>query len=375
MGLGSMVSLSVGFDHNSPILQIFGEGAFFEREFYGVQENIRLYKEEVTKALMDNVHGKLFNASMLLHDTPSSCFLDGVAEDAVDFERQLAMTGLKGRGASMRMAWSYTRAIEKLSTLTPSIDWALLFNEILPVDTNSTVLIRRPPSWMLKELENLLQSTSPRKLQHFLIWLVIRHVSETFMHERWSPDFPQIRRKHCVDVVNWALGHMAGYYLVQQTVERGSLDIVKDMSDSVQKTLTEDLSNAAMLNGSTAEEAIKKISSTLVHVGYATHLQSSESLQEFYKDYDVDPTDYFGNILRSQARIQARSYESLKYRARNLEPYVLPQSLGALCYIHMGANRIFLPAGIMQAPRFYAQGPEYINFGTIGYTVGHELTV
>ncbi|KAF9291217.1 Neprilysin-4 [Mortierella alpina] len=342
MGLGSIISLSVGFYRNDPVLQIFGEGPFFSTAFYGNDTNV-----------------------------PASCLLDDVARDAVDFETQLAEIGLKGRDSSMTKFYSHKKAIGKLSALTPSIDWALALDQILPDGTNRTISIALPSSKTLQDLERLLKSTSPKILQNFMIWLVIRQVSTLFRHEEWSS--PQSRRKHCVNVVNWCLGHIAGHYFVQQTLERGSLDIVKDMAMDIQKGFQENLSNSTMLNGSTAGEAIRKAASVLTDVGYATNLQSSESLQQFYKDYDVDPSDYFGNLLRSQARIKARSYDSLKHQVRNLEQYVLPQSLGAFYYMHMGANRIYIPAGVIQHPRFHAQGPEYINLGTIGYTLGHEL--
>ncbi|KAF9939407.1 hypothetical protein BGZ67_009532 [Mortierella alpina] len=373
MGLGSIVSFSVGFNHNNPVLQILGGGPYFEKEHYSSDDTIRLYKDLVTKALMDTLHGTL-NASTHLHEAPESCFMDKVASDAVDFERQLAMIGLNGRGSSTTKFYSQRQAIEKLSALTPSIDWALALDQILPVGTNSTIYITLPPSQILHDFENLLQLTSPRQLQHFLIWLVIRQVSLSFSHENMS--VPLRRGLHCAEVVNWCLGHMAGHYYAQQTLERGSLDIVKDMAESVRLGLQDDLSNSTvLLNGSTVAEAIKKVAMTLIHVGNATNLQSSESLQDFYKDYDVDMMDYFGNLLRCQARIQARSYESLRHQTRNLEQDVSPQSLSAFYYTHKGANRIFIPAGMMQHPRFYAQGPEYVNFGVMGQTLGHEFAV
>ncbi|KAG9327639.1 hypothetical protein KVV02_006343 [Mortierella alpina] len=349
MGLGSIVSFLVGFNHNNPVLQIFGGGPYFEKEHYSRDDTIRLYKNLVTKALMDTLHGTL-NASILLHEAQESCFMDKVASDAVDFERQLAMIGLNGRGSSTTKFYSHRQAIEKLSVLTPSIDWALALDQILPVGTNSIIDITLLPSQILHDFENLLQLTSPRQLQHFLIWLVIRQVSLSFSHENML--VPHRRGLHCAEVVNWCLSHMAGHYYAQQTLERGSLDIVKDMAESVRLVLQDDLSNSTVLNGSTVAEAIKK---------------------DFYKDYDVDMMDYFGNLLRCQARIQARSYESLRHQARNLEQDVSPQSLSAFHYTHKGANHIFIPAGMMQHPRFYAQGPEYVNFGVMCQTQGHEF--
>ncbi|KAF9949658.1 Neprilysin-4 [Mortierella alpina] len=332
MGFDSLISFSVGKNPNDSFkttLQIFGAGPFFPNAFYGVNEKIRSYEEEVTKALMDNVHGKLFNASILLQEVPASCLMDEAARDAVDFERRLAEIGLSDRGSSTTKFYSHEQAVGKLSLLTPSIDWALALDQILPAGTGSNVSITLPRSRVLQDLEDLLQSTPPRKLQNFLSWLVMREVMRLFS-------------------------------------QRGSLDIVKDMAGSVRMALQEGLTNSTMLRGSTAEEAIRKVASVLIHVGYATNLQSPESLQEFYKNYVVNLADYFGNLLRCQAGIQERSYESLKDQARSLEPFVLPQSVGAGYYIQSYAYHVLIPAGVMQHPMFYAQGPDMPSPEEIG---------
>ncbi|KAF9965205.1 hypothetical protein BGZ70_005247 [Mortierella alpina] len=146
LGPGSIVSFAAGFADSDPVLQIFGDGPFFTKAFYSVDEKVRLYEEEVTKALMDIVHGTLFNASILLPEAPTSCFLNEVGKDAVDLERRLALIRPNGRKSSTTKLYLHKQAIGKLSALTPSIDWALALGQILPVGTNSTVSIALPPS-------------------------------------------------------------------------------------------------------------------------------------------------------------------------------------------------------------------------------------
>ena len=38
------------------------------------------------------------------------------------------------------------------------------------------------------------------------------------------------------------------------------------------------------------------------------------------------------------------------------------------------SNQIYVPAGILQSPTFSTDHPAYINYGAIGFIIGHELT-
>ncbi|KAF9949659.1 Neprilysin-4 [Mortierella alpina] len=370
MAFDSLISFSIGMDPSAPpkpVLHIFA-GPSFSYLFYGANESIHSYEEDVMNALTDIVQGTSFNASTRLHEVPASCLMEEVARDAVDFERRLAEIGLNDRGSNLTEFYSHKQAVEKLSLLTPSIDWALALDQILPAGASSNVSITLPRSRVLQDLEDLLQSTPPRKLQNFLIWLVIRPVLANPSLE--EPFTAEERLRSCVYVVNSCLGHMAGYYFTQQTLEDGSQDIIVDMANSIRKALQAELASSTWLNSSTAEEAIKKINSTLIRVGYTTNLQSSESIQDYYKDYRVDPEDYLGNMLRCMAMKRARNYERLKNQSRDLDYGVLAQTLSAFSYV--AENRIVIPAGVMQHI-FNAQGPEYVNLGTMGFTLGHEL--
>ncbi|CAG2181324.1 unnamed protein product, partial [Oppiella nova] len=43
-------------------------------------------------------------------------------------------------------------------------------------------------------------------------------------------------------------------------------------------------------------------------------------------------------------------------------------------YHHFTSNSIIIPATILKSPVFYSKGPAAINYGAIGWLIGHELT-
>ena len=118
------------------------------------------------------------------------------------------------------------------------------------------------------------------------------------------------------------------------------------------------------MGAETKKEALKKLDTYTIKVGYPDHPRDYSSLE-------IHPDDLVGNVKRCAALDWAF------YRDRFFGPVdrtdwgMTPQTNDA----YNGSLRdIVFPAGILQPPIFDANADPAINYGAAGGVIGHELT-
>jgi putative endopeptidase len=118
------------------------------------------------------------------------------------------------------------------------------------------------------------------------------------------------------------------------------------------------------MSAATKAEAIKKLETYTIKVGYPDH-------QRDYSDLVIKDDDLVGNVRRAGA------FDWAFYSGRVFGPVdrsdwsMTPQTNDA----YNGSLRdIVFPAAILQPPMFDAAADAAINYGAIGGVIGHELT-
>lgn len=118
------------------------------------------------------------------------------------------------------------------------------------------------------------------------------------------------------------------------------------------------------MSDATKKEALKKLDTYTIKVGYPDHPRD-------YSKLVVDPNDLVGDVRRAGAADWAF------YSARLFSPVdksdwaMTPQTNDAY---NGNLRDIAFPAGILQAPVFDAEADPAINYGGVGGIIGHELT-
>jgi putative endopeptidase len=118
------------------------------------------------------------------------------------------------------------------------------------------------------------------------------------------------------------------------------------------------------MSPATKQEAIKKLDTYTIKVGYPDHPRD-------YSKLVITDDDVVGDVRRSAAADWA--FQTARYAGPvdKLDWGMTPQTNDA----YNGSLRdIVFPAGILQAPMFDANADPAINYGAIGGVIGHELT-
>ncbi|KAF9079898.1 hypothetical protein BGX23_003009, partial [Mortierella sp. AD031] len=265
-------------------------------------------------------------------------------------------------------------AFADIVAATPSIDWNLLVSELLPAgETYTRSLYTNMPD-PLHALETVLNVTSTETLRNYFTWRIIS-AHNANLGTPYNTVTSLERWKFCVGVVNENLGDIAGHYFVDMTMPDTSKIYFKKMIDGILASYGQAFQTLGWLDPDTRANALKKLHAIVELIAEssdAPNTASLTSLEEYYRNYAVDATDYFGNLARRSVWTTANNFAEVNKPVNRKElPKGPPQTVNA--FYGPQTNQIYFPAGLLQNPVYHVDNPDYMNYGGIGTVAGHEI--
>ncbi len=125
------------------------------------------------------------------------------------------------------------------------------------------------------------------------------------------------------------------------------------------------LENLTWMAPATKKEALAKLGTLEVSVGYPSHWRS-------YAALEIKPDDLFGNIIRASIFDRGYNIGRIGQLVDRKEWCMTPQTVNAVNLpLDNGLN---FPAAILQPPFFDPKAPAAANYGAIGTIIGHEIS-
>ncbi|XP_054157418.1 neprilysin-2-like isoform X2 [Oppia nitens] len=124
----------------------------------------------------------------------------------------------------------------------------------------------------------------------------------------------------------------------------------------------------------TKHNAFKKSRAMKAVVGYPHQLANDSLVNDHYKTLNLTDDNFDLNIRRLRSWAQKREYEKLRAVNDPQDWRNFANSANVNAFYWSQANAIVIPAGILRDVFYDNDRPQYINFGTIGYIIGHEIT-
>ena len=172
------------------------------------------------------------------------------------------------------------------------------------------------------------------------------------------------RAKRIEAATDSTLGEALGQLYVKVAFPPEAKAKVLEMVENLRVALRERITNLDWMGADTKQQAIKKLNAFGVKIGYPDKWKTYA--------FDVKRDDYFGNVRRASAfRIQ----ENLKKLGKSIdrtEWSMTPPTVNA--YYSPTMNEIVFPAGILQPPFFDPRADDAVNYGSLGFVIGHEMT-
>ncbi|WP_408606924.1 M13 family metallopeptidase [Legionella lansingensis] len=173
------------------------------------------------------------------------------------------------------------------------------------------------------------------------------------------------RWKRVVSTENWALGFAVGKLYVEKYFPPESKQQVAEILQNIRKALRDDLETLSWMTPATRKAALKKLDLMQERVGYPEKWWDYSSLV-------INRGPYVLNVLRANEFLIKRDLNKIGKPVDTTEWQMTPQTINA--YYDPSMNNINLPAGILQPPFFDPKAPSAVNYGAIGFIIGHEMT-
>ncbi|KAF5287390.1 hypothetical protein FQA39_LY15928 [Lamprigera yunnana] len=277
--------------------------------------------------------------------------------------------------------------VAELQKQHPSINWIEYINGVVDAPDftvlfEDQVIVRSP--FYLVELENLLQWTSKRVLANYMMWRAVKS-SVQFLTEQLRNrrlDYFQTafgitdrvpRWKECVNVVTKGIPFAVGVMYVQKYIQENTKEIVFEMIATVRSQFMEMLKQVDWMDDVTKMNALDKADSLAVRTAYTDDFLSVKKLQQYYSELEFARENYLACILTLNLFERNRYFRKLRRPLVQGDRDEDMYTSTVHPYYESSRNVLNIPSGILQGNFFSNDRPQCLNYGALGYLLGHEL--
>ncbi|HLI75798.1 MAG TPA: M13 family metallopeptidase, partial [Acidobacteriaceae bacterium] len=173
------------------------------------------------------------------------------------------------------------------------------------------------------------------------------------------------RERRARDLVNTTLGEAVGKLYVAQYFPASSKQQVQQLVDNLLVVYHRRLEAITWMAPSTKAEALHKLQTLRVSVGYPDHFRAYDGLE-------IRPDDLAGDTERASLFEYRFNLGRIGQPTDPGEWSMTPQTVNA---VEMPLNNALnFPAAILQPPFFDPAAPAAANYGAIGTVIGHEIS-
>ena len=264
-------------------------------------------------------------------------------------------------------------SLVQLDQATPNFSWSLYFLEMGHPEIRSINLAM--PKFF-GALGKALRSVPIEQWKVYLRWRLI---------DAFAPDLPQAfvdedfkmrsvvtgaqkllpRWQRVLNAEDDALGFAVGKLYVKKEFPPSSKAAVLEILHNVRAALRTDLATLAWMTPATRQAAIAKLDLMGERIGYPDKWRDYSALR-------IDRGPYVLNVMRANEFDQKREMSKIGKPVDLQEWLMRPQEVNAYYFPPM--NNINFPAGILQPPFFDPKAPAAVNYGAVGWVMGHEMT-
>lgn len=249
-------------------LQLYQSGLSLpSKEYYEQQDALDAFYEAVSETL-DAVFrdtGNEFGWSRYSANT--------TARLVVDFERLLASISDRPEDLMDPEKAYNPLTLSQLRILSPSIDWGLLLNHLLPPTApHQDTIVVTGPEYIAKVSSEVLEKSTQRTIEAYLMWQVIHDYAHALSEDIRKPldkldaklrgtnmKVSRPRWEICVDQVNESLGFLAGRYFVLQKFNKNAKERADGFVDAIKNGFLEQFSELSWIDDTTRERAVEKV--------------------------------------------------------------------------------------------------------------------
>ncbi|MFY7697541.1 MAG: M13 family metallopeptidase [Legionella sp.] len=307
----------------------------------------------------------------LLGDSPRQTLQ--YANMVMDIETTLAKNSMGDIEQRDPKAVYHRMSMKQLAQLAPQLNWADYFSARRLVNLQ-TLNVGMPD--FIKKLGLLIDKKPIEQLKLYLKWSLISefspYLSSSFELEHFhmmsiltGVQQQKPRWQRVLMAMEKPLGFAIGELYVKRYFSAEAKRKVLAIVHNIRDVLKDDLKTLSWMSPTTREEALKKLLLMENRVGYPDKWWD-------YTGLTIDKTSYVSNVINGNRFLVRRDLNKIGKPVDRGEWNLTPQTINA--YYEPSLNSFNLPSAILQPPFFDLDAPAALNYGAIGYVIGHEIT-
>ncbi|CAF4147416.1 unnamed protein product [Adineta steineri] len=252
----------------------------------------------------------------------------------------------------------------------------------ISVTDADSVIVTAPK--LLHGIASIIDRQSPRTMQNYMIWRFMmdqakhmpkrfRNILQEYTRVFSGTDTEESRTITCANYVNTMMNLPVTKLYIEEYFHKDARKETTEMINNIRNTFITMVNQSTWMDSKSKIIAIKKARAIKAKLGYPNYLESDDmrKLDKDYAEYNFN-LSYMPNVLSVMQLHSKASLQMLRYPIDSEEwSDILPTTVNA---IHrLLGNEILFPAAILQTPVFDKDAPKYLNYGGIGFFMGHEI--
>ena len=297
-----------------------------------------------------------------------------MARDIMDLETRLAIASMTRLERRNPQKINNPMDLAGLKKSSDNMNWELYFTSIGLSDPGK-MNIQQP--LFFKALGTMVADTPIDEWKTYLKWNILNRNADYLSSEFVNQDFNfygkvlsgtqalRPRWKRMLSTTNGAMGEAVGQIYVAQFFPPEAKARMIELVKNLKYALGERIKNVDWMSDETKTKALAKLAKMNYKIGYPDKWID-------YSSMDIVDGDFMKNIMNSRQFNFQYDLDKVGKPVDRTEWGMSPQTVNA--YYQPLLNEIVFPAAILQPPFFYQQADDAVNYGAIGYVIGHEMT-
>ncbi|ESO95505.1 hypothetical protein LOTGIDRAFT_61818, partial [Lottia gigantea] len=178
-------------------------------------------------------------------------------------------------------------------------------------------------------------------------------------------------QRYCLQLVTTQMSQAVSSLFVRDHFVDKNKQKAIEIIDFLKESMIDRLMDNTWMEQSTKDKAKQKLENSQYKLGYPDFIMDDSKLDNYYESLTITPGDHFSNTLAFNIFWKERLNKNLKMGTdRNVWNY---QTYAVAAEYYNPWSELIVPAGMLQFPIYDYTLPHYINFGSIGTLIGHQL--
>jgi len=339
------------------------------------------------------------DVALLLGADPATAKADII--ETIKFEISLAEISLPREERRDASRLYNPMKVSELINLDPDTPWLDYINAVLSKDivqiSGDEIIIVDVPSY-ITNFSKLIRETPGRVQANYLMWRAAAasmsylneaadKISLKFSKKLTGKSEEPPRWRKCVGAASGELSTMytMSHFTGSLANAVGSLYVTKyfnedskvaalEMVSEIRRQFEILLDEVDWMDDTTKRQARVKARGMVEHIGYPPELMEMAKLEDLYSGLELSPNAYLGNALNMTVFGTNYAFSKLREKVNKTDWVRHGRPAVVNAFYSPLENSIQFPAGILQGIFFSSDRPKYMNYGAIGWVIGHEIT-